>query len=238
MMNDTKGFPLQEFYSRIYKKYDLINRIFTFNLDEKWRKKTSRECLKGAPNAVLDLCCGTGDLTVRLAKESHHKTKIVGYDFSHEMLVLAKRKAASKNMEEIDFIEGDAANMPFENNSFDAIGITFGFRNLTYENPNEKRHLEEIKRILKKGGKLVILESGYPENAFIRFFYRLYLNLFLIPLGGILSGDLAAYRYLAKSSERFYTSSELCKKFVELGFSRFEHRALLFGASNIFVVVK
>ena len=140
------GYPLKTYYSKIYKRYDLVNRLFTFNMDERWRKITARECLMNRPQHVLDLCCGTGDLTVKLAKLAKGDTEVIGYDFSEPMLDVARRKTERQHLH-VDLVAGDVAKMPFADRFFDSIGITFGFRNLIYENENRERHLEEIYRV-------------------------------------------------------------------------------------------
>ncbi len=165
------GFPLKTYYSKIYKRYDLVNRIFTFSMDERWRKITANECFKNHPQNILDLCCGTGDLTVKLAKKANGDSEVIGYDFSEHMLEIARQKLEKHHLN-VDLVAGDVAQMPFENDFFDSIGTTFGFRNLVYENENREKHLEEIYRVLKKGGQLVIAESSKPGSAFVRFFLQ------------------------------------------------------------------
>ncbi|MCG8687827.1 MAG: class I SAM-dependent methyltransferase, partial [Desulfobacterales bacterium] len=142
------------------------------------------------------------------------------------------------NINNVEFVEGQALELPFDNETFDAIGITFGFRNLTYNNPNENRHINELSRVLKKGGRLVILESGSPANVIIRFFFTIYLFLFLVPLGGILTGNFKAYWYLALSSRHYYTRRQMGLLLKCFGFEMISVKKFLFGATNLFVVEK
>lgn len=237
-MSSNKGFALHEFYSRIFKQYDLINRLFTFGQDQRWRKITAKLCLENKPGHILDLCCGTGDLTLQLLAHTKSNVSITGYDFNDNMLNIAREKVKRKYYRGLDFIQGDAANMPFENEQFDAITIGFGFRNLTYNNTARDKHISEMYRVLSTGGKLYILESSVPENIIIRIFYRVYLYLFLIPLGTILSGDFKAYRYLAKSSAEFYSLEETRKILLKGGFSKLESKNFMFGATNLIIVYK
>jgi demethylmenaquinone methyltransferase/2-methoxy-6-polyprenyl-1,4-benzoquinol methylase len=128
--------------------------------------------------------------------------------------------------------------MPFTDAEFDAITIGFGFRNLTFGNANSDKHLSEISRILKHGGKLCILESAVPRSSFIRFFYKLYLRMILIPLGGLLSGDWKAYRYLALSSANFYSEDEIRALLDENDLQVKRIRRFFMGAANLIVAVK
>ncbi len=231
------GYPLKTYYSKIYKRYDLVNRIFTFNMDERWRKITARECLINRPQHVLDLCCGTGDLTVKLAKLANGDTEVIGYDFSEPMLDVAHRKIEKQHFH-VDLVAGDVAKMPFADGFFDSIGITFGFRNLIYENENRNKHLQEIQRVLKKGGLLVIAESSKPESAFIRFFYNFYLNFIVSKIGGLISGNFEAYKYLVSSSANYLTPDEVTELLYQSGFSKVSYQLYMAGATAIFVVQK
>lgn len=234
-MNKDRGSELKVFYSAIYKKYDLVNRLFTLGQDQQWRKVTAMKCVAHEPSQILDLCCGTGDLTMFLAKFSKPDTRIVGYDFNSEMLTTARSKIAMESIGSIEFMEGDVGQMPFENDTFDAITIGFGFRNLTYDNPDCQRNITEILRVLKPGGYFYILESGAPENKIIRFLFNLYVYLFLIPLGTIISGNYKAYKYLAQSSSRFYTNIEVIQLLALNYFDTKMIRKFLFGAADLFV---
>jgi demethylmenaquinone methyltransferase/2-methoxy-6-polyprenyl-1,4-benzoquinol methylase len=229
--------PLQSFYSRIHKTYDIVNRVFTLGLDRRWRSYTAKACLETKPYRVLDLCCGTGDLALTLMKSSSIPVQVTGYDMNAEMLSMAKLKAARLEVN-IDFVQGDAGSMPFSDEEFDGITIAFGFRNLTWENPARDKHIREISRILKPGATLFILESARPENKLIAFFYVLYLKLVLVPLGGMLSGDWQAYRYLAGSSACFYSIGELIELLKPFHLDLHRHKVFLFGAANLLIANK
>lgn len=237
-MNSKKGFALHEFYSRIFRQYDLVNRLFTIGQDQRWRKITAKRCLESNPQNILDLCCGTGDLTIKLLDNSKSEVSVTGYDFNEKMLEIAKLKLAEKNYKKFSFIQGDAASMPFAEGQFDAITIGFGFRNLTFNNPKREQHIAEMYRVLNSGGKLYILESSVPKNRFVKIFYRLYLFLFLVPLGTVLSGDFKAYWYLAHSSSEFYSMEEIKQMLLSKGFSNLESQKFIFGATNLLIVTK
>ena len=284
-----KDFPLQDYYSKIYEKYDLVNRVFTFGQDVKWRKKAVEECLQNRPAKFLDICTGTGDLVIDVARTAGRKIELHGYDFSAEMLQKAREKAAgmgtridteggTKTFAEngpsagagkrtgrstgagtenedgkgagketgneagkaavIDFTEGDVAAMPYADGIFDSAGITFGIRNLVYENSNADKHLEEIRRVIRPYGRLVILESSKPDNRIWRFFNNMYLQLILPYLGGMISGNMKAYRYLARSSKNYYSRKEMSAILEKAGFITIRSKGLFMGSVMLLVAEK
>jgi len=232
-----KDFPLQDYYSKIYPKYDLVNRIFTFGQDVKWRKKAVRECLQDRPGRILDVCTGTGDLVIDIAGQTRPGTELHGYDFSAEMLGIARQKAEKKNAD-ISFEEGNVAAMPYEDGFFDAAGISFGIRNLVYENSNAGKHLEEIRRVIRPGGRFVVLESSKPVNRLWRVFNNLYLQWILPWLGGLISGNFKAYRYLASSSKNYYSVDEMALILENAGFVTKRKKSLFIGSVMLIVAEK
>ena len=168
----TLNKPLYGIFTDIPPRYDLINRLITWGMDRKWREKAARECLALKPQRILDLCCGTGDLSLTIAARADYPLEVKGLYYSHPMLDIASGKAALLKEEKITFIQGDASNLPFEDGYFDNVGISFAFRNLTYRNPLASRHLSEIIRVLKPGGACVIVESSQPGNRLIRKLYN------------------------------------------------------------------
>ena len=240
-----KDYPLHSFYGNIHSSYDRVNRIFTFGRDRSWRKQAARELLKSAPERVLDLCTGTGDFLLELGRQAEKSLKgirITGFDFSPEMLEEARRKLeASQGLmagTESVFVEGDAREMPFDDGFFDSMGITFGLRNLVYENSGAPLHLQEMNRVLKAGGELVVLESSKPENRLWRFFNGIYLRLILPYLGGLISGNLKAYQYLARSSKNYYTREEMGAILAAAGFRMKRSRSLFLGSVMLLVLEK
>ena len=235
-------FPLHDFYGDIYTTYDRVNRIFTFGRYRIWRRKAAAECLLPHPGKVLDLCTGTGDFVLELAKQSENEVMLTAYDFSSEMLNVAREKHQELQKNEkippLEFIEGDVGNMPFADDRFDAIGITFGIRNLVYENSNAERHLAEMHRVLRSGGQLVILESSKPDNTLWRIFNSVYLQFILPYLGGIVSGNLKAYRYLARSSRNYYSIGEMGSILEEAGFLIRSGKPFFLGSVMLVVAEK
>jgi demethylmenaquinone methyltransferase/2-methoxy-6-polyprenyl-1,4-benzoquinol methylase len=231
-------YPLDTFYSHIYKRYDLINRLFTLGMDRSWRKYAADQCLRHKPSTVLDLCCGTGELTLLLAGSDNQALTITGFDLNPRMLELARQKADKSGCHNIRLIQGDVSQMPFPDESFDCITIGFGFRNLIYDNAGQEIYLSEIFRVLTGKGRLFILESGVPESRFIQFFFRLYLRLVLVPIGLLFSGNRQAYRYLARSSAGFFSLDEINQLLSGKGFVMEESKKFFFGAANLITMRK
>lgn len=231
--------PLHGMFTAVPPRYDFINNVITLGMDTRWRKLAARTCIETNPLRFLDVGCGTGDLSITVARLSP-STNVYGLDFSETMLEKAGMKAAESGLSgKITFIRGDAANMPFEDASFDCVGISFAFRNLTYKNPLREPHLAEVRRVLRPGGRYVIVESSQPDgNWFIRTGHKLYLKLFVGPVGQLLSGNKGAYRYLAASAADYYTPDEVRTMLMEAGFSKILYRPLFFGAVGIHIAYR
>jgi len=234
--HQNNSHPLNQYYSKIYRNYDLVNRLFTLGNDEKWRRQTAIECLKNDPTDIIDLCCGTGDLCINLSRKAKSNVRITGFDLNQQMLDMARTK--TKTLQNIKFLQGDVAEMPFNDESFDAMTIGFGFRNLTFENQKVGIHLKEMNRILRKGAMLHILESSVPSNKLIRLFYKFYLRVILIPLGSLISGNWKAYSYLARSSANFFNAEEVNVILMKYGFNILKVKTFFFGASNLITAIK
>ena len=235
----TEQKSLHEIFTAVPDKYDLINRIFTCGQDSRWRLKAVRLCLTTQPAKILDLCCGTGDLAITLAELAPSSIEVIGLDYSPPMLEKAAEKAGRVQLKtKLNFIHGDVSDLPFHDGYFDCIGISFAFRNLTYNNPNTSRYLSEIVRVLKKGGYFIIVESSQPPNKLIRTLDHFYLRTFVRWMGTLLSKNKAAYNYLTESASKFYTAEELGDLLVKAGFSAVSVKRLFFGATAIHVAVK
>ncbi|OGO20904.1 MAG: hypothetical protein A2Z15_02535 [Chloroflexi bacterium RBG_16_50_11] len=226
-------------FTTVPPRYDLVNRIITLGLDKRWRKLAAQTCIELKPSCVLDVGCGTGDLTINIARLAKKDSEIIGLDYSLPMLEKAKQKAQAAEVEkQPSFIHGEASQIPFPNGHFDCAAISFAFRNLTYKNPVGQSHLAEVLRVLKPGGCYVIVESSQPENRLIRTLFHLYLRIFVKPAGIMLSGNAGAYHYLAESARRFYSPSEVRDMLLQAGFRDVRYRPLFFGAAGIHVACK
>jgi demethylmenaquinone methyltransferase/2-methoxy-6-polyprenyl-1,4-benzoquinol methylase len=231
--------PLHGMFMAVPPRYDLVNRIITLGLDKRWRRLAARVCLQEKPQRVLDLGCGTGDLTINIARLARESVAITGLDYSLPMLELARQKADKAGLRNrINFVHGEATQLPFPDAHFDCVGISFAFRNLTYKNPLALPHLAEVKRVLKSGGRYVIVESSQPANRAIRTLFHFYLRAFVAPVGILLSGNKSAYRYLAESTSRFYSPPEVKDMLLAAGFRDTSYRPLLFGVAGIHVATR
>ena len=230
--------PLERMFNEVPGRYDLVNRLITLGQDERWRKRAAEECMAGNPSCVLDLCTGTGDLALWMAKNAKESIRIYALDYSEPMLDLARNKAGRRKIDRIKFLQGDAAHLPYEPGSLDSVGIAFAFRNLTYKNPDRDRFLAEIFRVIKENGKFVIVESSQPSNRTLKGFFRIYLRVFVAGLGGLVSGQRGAYRYLAASAKNFSDPQEIKDLLLDTGFKKVEHKALLGGAAGLTIAVK
>ncbi|MGM0647020.1 MAG: ubiquinone/menaquinone biosynthesis methyltransferase [Bacteroidota bacterium] len=233
----AKGKPLQKMFNQVPGRYDYLNRVMTLGMDEMWRKRAISYIKASNPQRVMDLGTGTGDMALRMGKMLP-ETEITGYDFSAPMLAVAKNKAAERAVPNVAFVEGDAASMPFEDNFFDAIGISFAFRNMTFKNKNTSLYLQEALRVLKPGGQLVAVESSQPKSRFIRYFFHLYLKYIISGIGGRLAGAKGAYHYLAYSARHFYTTEELTALLQQHGFNEITHHQMFLGAAAITIAKK
>jgi demethylmenaquinone methyltransferase/2-methoxy-6-polyprenyl-1,4-benzoquinol methylase len=198
-------------FSRVAPRYDLLNHLLSFNQDRRWRARTVArlEAVLHRPGArVLDLCCGTGDLL--LALQAGCRGVVLGLDFSRAMLSGARRKDPRCVL-----VEADALRIPIADAALDLITIAFGFRNLA----DYRAGLKEMRRVLRPGGTLAILEFSRPPNPLWAALYGFYSRRVLPLLGGVLSGDPSAYRYLPASVRRFPSPEELADEMVRAGFA-------------------
>jgi demethylmenaquinone methyltransferase / 2-methoxy-6-polyprenyl-1,4-benzoquinol methylase len=227
---------VRDMFSDIAPRYDLLNHLLSFSMDDRWRRLTAekfRRILRRTDARVLDLCCGTGDLAFALEVErvdvirdsTAHRIPIMGCDFAYPMVERARKKARTDS-HTAEFINGDALNMPFPDASFDLVATAFGFRNLA----NYERGLREIARVLKPGGRIAILEFSEPTNSAMAGMYRFYFKRILPVIGGLISGNRAAYAYLPSSVSSFPTPPELAKLLFDAGFLGVRHQAWNFGS--------
>ena len=230
--------PLHKMFNEVPGRYDLMNRLLTFRFDERWREKAAIQCVDNQSGKIMDLCTGTGDLALHMARRLSGKGKVIAVDYSRPMLDIAGRKYLRSRSGNISFLEADAAALPFDDCSIDVIGIAFAFRNLTYKNPDCHRFLSEIFRILNKTGRFVILETSQPELKILKWLFHTYLEIVVSSFGGWLSGNKAAYRYLSLSAKNFYNPPEMKQLLLSSGFSAISHNPLMGGIAAITIAKK
>ena len=221
-------------FSGIAGRYDLLNHVLSLNIDKRWRRLVRQrlQTILDDRNAViLDVACGTGDLSIEL--QSHAKAKVIGTDFCRPMLTVAAEKNGANSLS-IPYIESDAMNLGFANDSFDAVTIAFGLRNLS----NFRDGLAELRRVLKPGGRLVVLEFSAPIVPGFRQLFSFYFTRVLPRIGGAVSGSRGAYEYLPDSVSKFPDQTRLVEMMSEIGFSSIDYKNLTGGIAAIHSGVK
>jgi demethylmenaquinone methyltransferase/2-methoxy-6-polyprenyl-1,4-benzoquinol methylase len=218
-----------QMFDTISSDYDGLNRVISFGIDIKWRKKVVKLVKESNPETILDIATGTGDLAINLA-ETNAK-KIIGLDISSGMLEIGKEKIKNKELDsKIEMILGDSENMPFEDNSFDSITVAFGVRNFeTLENG-----LKEIYRVLKTNGTFVILETSVPTKSPYKQGYHFYTKYILPLIGKAFSKDRSAYKYLSESASIFPYGEALNNILRKIGFINVEDFPQTFGVATIY----
>lgn len=225
---------VRSMFSGIARRYDLLNHVLSLNIDKGWRRRVSRmlrPILDDRDAVVLDVACGTGDLSIELRQNA--AARVIGIDFCRPMLEIAFTKAAGQS-HEIPFVEGDAMSLAFSDNSFDAVTIAFGLRNL----PNFQKGLTELRRVLKPGGKLVILEFSSPVVPGFRQLFNFYFSHILPRIGGAVSGSSAAYEYLPDSVSKFPAQKALAAMMAEIGFTDVNYQNLTGGIAALHSGIK
>ena len=229
----TKKEQVEQMFDNISGKYDLLNRILSMGIDVSWRKKVVKSVKKENPKTILDIATGTGDLAIAMAKSTD--AKITGFDLSAGMLEVGRKKIKEQNLENrIEMIQGDAEKMPFEDNSFDVITVAFGVRNFE----NLKKGLDDIYRVLKPGGKFIILEFSQPEAVPMKQLYTFYSRYVLPKIGKKISKDQSAYTYLPDSVKAFPHGAEMKNILKKSNFVEPFDKKLTFGIASIYESLK
>lgn len=220
---------VREMFSGIAGKYDFLNHFLSVNTDKRWRRLVAKkldDVLQNENAIVLDVACGTGDLSLELQKSG--TARIFGTDFCRPMLTVAQEKN-QKNHLAIPYIEGDGMNLSFADDTFDAVTIAFGLRNFS----NWLDGLKELRRVLKPGGKLAILEFSAPIIPGFRQLFNFYFTRVLPRIGGAVSGSRGAYEYLPDSVSRFPDQKNLARMMGEVGFDAVEYQNLTGGIAAL-----
>ncbi len=215
-------------FDKIARTYDRLNRVMTLCLDCRWRRHAVKEVesREWRVENVLDVACGTGDMCLELLKQGY---SVTGVDLSEEMMVIARRKAP-----EATYLIGNAESLPFEEETFDAVTCAFGVRNFVHL----EKGLSEMLRVLKPGGRMVILELATPDSVVVRPFYYFYTKCIIPWLGSLIAGSREAYTYLPKSIERFPKDDVMVEIFHSVGAKEITHRKLTFGVCRLYIINK
>jgi len=220
---------VREMFAAIAGRYDLLNHLLSGLIDKRWRRLVAgklRESIGSNGARILDVACGTGDLSLTLSETTG--ARVVGTDFCRPMLEIAARKTANRELD-IPLIEGDALRLPFRDCSFEAVTIAFGLRNLS----DVERGLAELLRVLKPGGYVAVLEFSKPVVPGFRLLFNMYFTRVLPFLGGLISGSKSAYQYLPDSVTRFPDQQELSSLMCKVGFELVEYENLTGGIAAL-----
>lgn len=223
-------------FDAIAWRYDALNRLLSVGLDRRWRRRAVAALALTGRERVLDVCCGTGDLAIEAATSAAGRAReIVGLDFAGEMLRFAQPKVQRLALDQrIRLVRGDATRLPLPAESVDATMIGFGIRNVI----DHAAACREICRVLRPGGRLMILEFGMPRLPGIRAAYRAYFRYLLPRVGGLVSKHGDAYAYLPASVEEFPAPPEFVKLLEQCGFTGVQHRKMSFGIVSLFLAGK
>ena len=220
---------IREMFAGIAARYDLLNHLLSANVDRRWRNllvKRVAATLPASDVRVLDVACGTGDLSFALIAGT--QAELVGLDFCRPMLDIAAAKCKERGLT-IPFVEGDALNLPFSDQSFDGVSIAFGLRNLA----SLEEGLRELLRILRPGGTVAVLEFSRPQAPILRTLFRLYFRKLLPFFGGLISGSKSAYQYLPDSVARFPDQKSLAEMMRGIGFTEVTFQNLTGGIAAL-----
>ena len=218
-------------FNRIAHRYDLLNRLLSFRQDVAWRNKLVHYLPDLKNISLLDVATGTGDVIFSLLKKSNNIEKAIGIDMAEKMLDVGRKKLSALNLEDkMDLQLGNATDIPFEEKTFDLTTISFGIRNVD----TLDQGIQNMYRVLKKNGRILVLEFSLPNNKIIKALYLFYFRRILPLIGGLVSGDSYAYNYLNQSVESFPYGDDFCNVLKKNGFKNVKYHPLTFGIASIY----
>ncbi|MES2387936.1 MAG: bifunctional demethylmenaquinone methyltransferase/2-methoxy-6-polyprenyl-1,4-benzoquinol methylase UbiE [Bacteroidota bacterium] len=231
--SESKKDQVADMFDRISPRYDLLNRLLSFGIDQWWRKRAISRLRKLSPKLILDVATGTGDVAIEALKLN--PDKVIGVDISEGMLELGRRKIRERHLEDkIELRKGDSEKLPFTDNFFDAVTVSFGVRNFE----NLQKGLTDIGRVLRPGGMAVVLEFSKPQHFPVKQFYNFYSRYILPVIGRAVSHDTAAYEYLPESVRAFPDGQNFLAVMKASGFEATTCTPLTFGIVTIYTGVK
>ena len=223
---------IKNIFESISSEYDFMNDLMTFKNHSKWKKEIAEIAKYSSPKKILDIATGTGDIAINLSQING--SKIEGVDVSGNMLKIARKKIDELKIDNIALKTCEAENLVFEDNHFDIVSIGYGVRNFS----NLEKGLSESYRVLKRDGKLIILETSVPENPIIKFFYTIITSIYIPIIAFVFSGKTKAYLYLLDSTKKFPPKNKFIEMLYKTGFQKVETRKKLYGASTIYIISK
>jgi demethylmenaquinone methyltransferase/2-methoxy-6-polyprenyl-1,4-benzoquinol methylase len=232
-MRVRKG--VQKIYAEVAETYEIINHIMTFGLDIYWRKKSAKMAVRWGGTLWLDVCCGTGEMARSLSDCAPEGIRIFAVDFSESMLIKAQQRGHRSNLL---FSIAEAGSLPFPDDSFDLVTISFATRNLNLRRDVLEFYLKEFFRVLRPGGNFFNLETSQPPLKLIRLIFHSYIRWIVRPVGWFFSGSKAGYRYLSFTVPRFYNPEEFSSILRNTGFSRVVCQRLFLGVSALHMATK
>ncbi len=229
----SKKEQVAKMFNNISHKYDLLNHLLSLGIDIQWRKKAIKQLKSIQPKSILDVATGTGDFAIQSL--SLNPEKVIGVDISDGMLSVGKEKIANKRLDHVISLEnGDSENLRFSDNNFDAVIVAFGVRNFEHL----ENGLSNMHRVLRKGGKVVILEFSKPTSFPFKQIYNFYFNSILPNIGNVISRDNSAYTYLPESVQAFPDGEKFLEILNKTGFNQIECIPLTFGICSIYTGIK
>ncbi|EST11719.1 ubiquinone/menaquinone biosynthesis methyltransferase [Sporolactobacillus laevolacticus DSM 442] len=229
MDQEEKHEKVHRVFQKIYRKYDAMNSLISFNRHKAWRRKANQIVSAEKGDHVIDVCCGTGDWTISLAEAVGPEGSVVGLDFSDNMLKIANSKKEASQLENVILVNGDAMSIPYEEGSFDRATIGFGLRNV----PDYLTVLKEINRVLRPGGTLVCMETSQTKIPVYRQLYLFYFRIIMPLLGKLFAGSYKEYAWLNESASKFPDQETLTGLFVNAGFEQVSVNSLMGGIAAI-----
>ncbi|WP_088103360.1 demethylmenaquinone methyltransferase [Halalkalibacter urbisdiaboli] len=233
-MGQTKEERVHQVFESIYKKYDVMNSVISFQRHKAWRKDTMKRMDVKSGNAALDVCCGTADWTIALAEAAGPTGKVEGLDFSENMLKVGQKKVDERNLKQVTLTHGNAMDLPYEDNQFDYVTIGFGLRNV----PDYMQALREMYRVVKPGGMVVCLETSQPTIPIFKQLYFFYFQRIMPLFGKLFAKSYDEYSWLQESTMNFPNREKLAQMFREAGFSNVEVKSYSGGVCAMHLGIK
>jgi demethylmenaquinone methyltransferase / 2-methoxy-6-polyprenyl-1,4-benzoquinol methylase len=241
---EEKAEYVREQFDRIAARYDLVNDAISFGMHRLWKARAVSELCQPGGESFLDVCCGTGDLALTISRQLTGSGLVTGLDFSQKMLDVAARREEKAEQQpsasgsgrdiKINWLRGDAQNLPFQDNTFDGAMISFGLRNLT----DLPRGIKEMCRVIKGGGRVVNLDLGHPTVPVFSPMFRFYFSYFVPLIGDLLQGDRQAYTYLPQSLTTYPKPAEISQIFASAGLQDVRHIPLAMGSVALHIGIK